>query len=168
MTKIAQQRPNTREVITETQHFFLDDEGRRQGAYSEWYTAWKPGRQIKIYTEYLNGLLHGRYLEWYENVQPRIDAFYVHGKKHGAYKEISRDDQLLLHYNYEDGQLHGENRVWIEEGKICLRSFYRHGELIQDARLPTNTNERFLFRMHYGDLPLIVDEPESPYRKKKE
>jgi|GEM_PF-5472920 len=145
---------NIKEVITKTQRYYLNESGRRHGPYSEWYS----NGQIHIHTEYVNGQLHGPYLEWFENHQPRIFTAYVNGDKHGEYKQWYQNDQLALHYQFSNGKLHGENRAWLADGQYCLRSFYINGVLLEDASLPTDDNERALFKLRYGDLPLLKDD----------
>ncbi len=73
--------------------------GKLNGEYKEW---WNDG-QIRIQTNYVNGIRNGEYKSWWPNGHIYIQCTYIKGEFHGEYKTWYRDGELLEDKVYIEG-----------------------------------------------------------------
>jgi antitoxin component YwqK of YwqJK toxin-antitoxin module len=139
------------EIKTETEHYFEDESGKKQGEYKTWYS----NGQLDIHCYYVDGILHGEYKWWYENGQPWVHCFYVDGKRHGEFKAWHSNGQQWEHCYYVDGKKQGEYKAWYPSGQIWEHCFYQNGEVVvnftKNPDLCPVTNEaKTHFALKYG------------------
>ena len=127
------------------------ENGQRQGSWTTYSTTgYAP---IKIET-YLNGQLHGAYLEM-DNVGrllksanyqlnqlhgpyaelrasiPQVTATYKAGKLDGTYRlHTLQNGKVNRTMEYKDGELEGAMRWYNDAGELMQEKFYRHGEIV--------------------------------------
>lgn len=61
------------EIKNKHEHYFVDDQFRRQGEYKEWYL----NRQIFRHCVYVDNKLHGEYKSWLTNGRMWRNCFYI-------------------------------------------------------------------------------------------
>jgi antitoxin component YwqK of YwqJK toxin-antitoxin module len=93
-----------KEFNTKTKHYFIDENGHKQGEYKEWH----------------------------DNGQLYVHCFFVDGKQHGEYKWWYENGQLWEHCFYVDGNRHGECKAWYSNGQLQMHCFYQNGEVVVD------------------------------------
>lgn len=125
--------------------------GQRQGSW----TTYSPTGYAPIKVEnYLNGQLHGAYLEM-DNVGrliksanyqlnqlhgpyaelrasiPQVTANYTEGKLDGTYRlHTLQNGKVNRTMEYKNGELEGPMRWYNDAGELMQEKFYRQGELI--------------------------------------
>lgn len=103
-------------------------QGRRCRLYVEWYT----NGQMRVFTMFKSGLMHGRYSVWRENGLLRLDGVHAHGRRHGLFRHWHATGQPSEFANYDDGALHGRYQQWCDDGRPQTDGHYvygqRHGE----------------------------------------
>jgi antitoxin component YwqK of YwqJK toxin-antitoxin module len=109
------------------QHYFIDENGKKQGEYKWW---WSNG---KIWEH----------------------RYYVDDKRHGEYKAWHLNGQLSRHCYYVDGKLHGEFKLWHENGQLWVHCFYQNGEVVVDFTknqdlYPVTDEVKTYFALKYG------------------
>jgi antitoxin component YwqK of YwqJK toxin-antitoxin module len=87
-----------KEIKTDTEHYFEDENGHRQGESKWWHKSGQLGRHCF----YVDGNRHGEYKWWNDNGQQLEHCFYVDGKRHGEFKWWHDHGQLFQHYFYVD------------------------------------------------------------------
>lgn len=128
------------------------ENGQRQGSWATYSTTgFAP---IKIET-YLDGQLHGAYLEM-DNVGrliksahyqlnqlhgpyaelrasiPQVTATYKEGKLHGTYRlHTLQNGKINRTMEYQDGVLEGPMRWYNDLEELIQEKFYRRGELVE-------------------------------------
>ena len=88
-----------KEIKTNTQHYFIDENGLKQGEYNSYHD---------------NGKL------W-------IHSFFLNNNLHGEYKNYHNNGQLMTHSFYQNDNLHGEYKSYGVNGKLDYATFYYHG-----------------------------------------
>ena len=65
-----------KEIKTKSEHYFVDDQGRKQGEFKYWYE----NGQLRIHKFYRDGKLYGESKSWYDNGQLETHRFFKDGK----------------------------------------------------------------------------------------
>ncbi len=86
---------------------FVNDEGQKDGNYTEYYANGK----TKLKARYRDGQLHGRHITYYESGREHVRAYYKEGKLEGKYQEKNEKGRTILQARYEDGKLHGPYKL---------------------------------------------------------
>ncbi len=79
-----------KEIKTKTKHYFVDENGNKQGEYKDYYY----NDQLYVHTFYLNGKLHGEYKDYHNNGQLSVHSFYQNSKLHGECKSYHQNGKL--------------------------------------------------------------------------
>jgi antitoxin component YwqK of YwqJK toxin-antitoxin module len=136
---------------SETEHYFIDENGQKQGEYKWWYE----NGQLRLHCFYVDGKRHGEFKRWHENGQLWMHCFYVDGKRQGEYKAWWTNGQLYIHCFYVDGKLHGEYKLWHSNGKQWKHLYYVDDKEVIDFRdepeeYPTSDEAKTHFALKYG------------------
>jgi antitoxin component YwqK of YwqJK toxin-antitoxin module len=121
---------NGLELITEVAingditEYTIDEEGDKQGLY----TVKKQSGEIISESNYLNGLLHGKYKSWYLNGQLECECNCFRNKIEGEYKSWYENGQLMEHSFYVEGLKDGMSKQWDINGKMKHNRVYIKGE----------------------------------------
>ncbi len=85
---------------------------------------------ISYYSEYQDGILHGRNDNWHHNGVKSIESNYANGLKNGV--EVWRDESGLKTWeaHYLNGKQHGLETSWDENGTIIFQRSFQNGELV--------------------------------------
>jgi len=110
--------------------YAVDDEGRKDGDYIEYFEDGK----VKVKAHYSAGELDGPYASFHDNAKANVSATYKSGKLQGEYKESAADGKLVLKATYRDGQLSGWRTAY-EKGKASSTTFYKDGECLMPRSL---------------------------------
>jgi antitoxin component YwqK of YwqJK toxin-antitoxin module len=127
------------------------ENGQRQGSWTTYSTTGYAPVKIE---HYLNGQLHGAYLEM-DNVGrllksanyqlnklhgpyaelrasiPQVTATYKEGKLHETYRlHTLQNGKVNRTMEYQDGELEGSMRWYNDAGELMQEKFYRHGEIV--------------------------------------
>ncbi len=78
------------EIKTDTRHYFIDEQNRKQGEYKSYYDD----GQLWGHAFYLNDKRHGEYKYYRSNGQLFEQSFYINGKHHGEYKSYHWNGKL--------------------------------------------------------------------------
>jgi hypothetical protein len=82
------------EIKTDSVHYFVDNEDRRQGEYKEW--RYDDGR-LRYHCFCVDGKLHGESKSWYVNGKLYDHCFYVGGEVYrDLIKERVTDEEKFL------------------------------------------------------------------------
>jgi antitoxin component YwqK of YwqJK toxin-antitoxin module len=60
---------------SETEHYFIDENGQKQGEYKEWHD----NGQLYMHCFFVDDKLHGEFKWWYPNGQLRMHCYFVDG-----------------------------------------------------------------------------------------
>jgi antitoxin component YwqK of YwqJK toxin-antitoxin module len=141
-----------KEIKTETEHYFEDEFGNKQGEYKRWYSD----GQIWVHCYYVDGNSHGEYKEWwYDNGQLFQHCFYVDDNLHGEFKRWHLNGQLSRHCFFVDGKRHGEFKSWYSDGQLDIHCFYVDKKVVIDFvtdpdEYPTSAEAKTYFALKYG------------------
>lgn len=129
----------------------LIENGKKQGGWM--YYADGKFSPVKV-ENYLDGVLHGAYLEIDQVGRLVKSAYYVHGKLEGGYAEF-RASHPQLTATYKNGQLHGTLRSHtLQNGKINQSVAYKNG--LQDGPMRWyNEQEELIQERIYKDGKLV-------------
>lgn len=121
-----------REETTETwpdgkpkKRYTLDDAGRLQGDYLEW---WENGR-LAVHTNYSNGGMEGNYVSFYDTGVAHVTAKYWRGKLNAAYREDGPDGKPFIEATYVEGELEGKRTVRRGGAPVSVQT-WRKGLLV--------------------------------------
>jgi antitoxin component YwqK of YwqJK toxin-antitoxin module len=136
---------------SETELYFVDESGKKQGEYKEWYD----NGQLATHCYYVDGKLHGEYKEWYSNGQTWVHCYYADGNRHGESKSWYSNGQTWVHCYYVDGNRHGECKAWWTNGQLATHCYYVDGKEVIDFRdepdeYPTSDEVKTYFALKYG------------------
>jgi antitoxin component YwqK of YwqJK toxin-antitoxin module len=65
------------EIKTDTEHYFEDEFGNKQGEYKAWYSD----GQLWVHCFYVDDKVHGEYKLWYSDGQIWVHCYYVDDSK---------------------------------------------------------------------------------------
>ena len=71
-----------REVKDSQYHYYIDNQGRKQGEFKEWHD----NGQLVTRAYYINNDLHSEYKAWYDDGRIDLYCFYSHGNSPAANK----------------------------------------------------------------------------------
>ena len=86
------------EIKNKYEHYFEDNQGRKQGEYKTW---WENGN-LNRHGFYVNDVYHGEYKAFRANGKPFNHCFNVNGSTHGEYKSWREDGSVWEHCFYVD------------------------------------------------------------------
>ena len=137
-----------KEIKTDTRHYFVDDQNRKQGEYKSYYDD----GQLWGHAFYLNDKRHGEYKYYRSNGQLFEQSFYINGKHHGEYKSYHINGELEIHCFYQNSCLHGEYNSYYYNGKTNFATFFYQGkDLNVDLNSLTEKDKAYI--MLSGRLP---------------
>jgi antitoxin component YwqK of YwqJK toxin-antitoxin module len=137
-----------KEIKTKTKHYFVDENGNRQGEYKRFFHI----GQLYTRSFYQDDQLHGEFKSYHNNGQLWVHSFYQDDTRHGEYKSYHDNGQLSLHAFYQNGTFHGERKNYHDDGTICAATFYHQGN---DLRVnpDTLTDQDKTYILLSGRLP---------------
>lgn len=129
----------------------LIENGKKQGGWL--YYADGKFAPVKV-ENYLDGVLHGAYLEIDQVGRVQKSAYYVYGKLEGGYAEF-RASHPQLTASYKNGELHGTLRSHtLQNGKVNQSVEYKNG--LQDGPMRWyNEQEELIQERIYKDGKLV-------------
>ncbi len=129
----------------------LIENGKKQGGWL--YYADEKFAPVKV-ENYLDGVLHGAYLEIDQVGRLVKSAYYIHGKLEGNYAEF-RASHPQLTASYKNGELHGTLRSHtLQNGKVNQSVEYKNG--LQDGPMRWyNEQEELIQERIYKDGKLV-------------
>ena len=103
--------------------------GTWDGEYKEWF---KNGN-LKVQSQFENGVVQGKEVWRHESGQTRSVRNYIDGKKHGSAVGYFNDGKKEWESNWQNGKPHGAYREYEADGSLASVIHYqdgkRHGEL---------------------------------------
>jgi antitoxin component YwqK of YwqJK toxin-antitoxin module len=140
-----------KEIKTETELYFVDESGKKQGEYKWWHY----NGHLFEHCYYVDGKRHGEFKRWHDNGQLDEHGFFVDGKLHGEYKWWYPNGQLRMHCFYVDGKRHGEYKAWDSNGQLWKHCFYQNCEVVVDFTknpdlCPVTDEVKTYFALKYG------------------
>jgi hypothetical protein len=108
----------------------VDDEGRKDGLYHEYYEDGKP----KLKATYKSGELEGAWTSYHPSGKANITASYKAGKLNGPYSEQTDKGLKRLSAVYRAGKLHGA-LTQSEKGRASFTTSFADGELAYGKKL---------------------------------
>ena len=79
-----------------------------------------------------NGLKQGENKEYYSDGQLWLHSYYKDGKLHGEYKVYNKNGQLWIHYFYKEDIKHGECKRYSPDGSLDYTEYWSNGKDITD------------------------------------
>jgi antitoxin component YwqK of YwqJK toxin-antitoxin module len=136
---------------SETEHYFIDENGQKQGEYKEWHD----NGQLYMHCFFVDDKRHGEFKRWYPNGQLSRHCFYVDDNLHGEFKRWHYNGQLSQHCFYVDDNLHGEYKAWYSNGQLWEHFFFVDGKEVIDfleepEEYPVTAEAKTYFALKYG------------------
>lgn len=104
--------------------YTVNNEGEKHGLQ----TVKKQTSEIEK-SEYMNGLLHGKYRTWYGNGQLECECTCIRNRIEGEYRMWYENGQIMEHSFYIDGLKDGISKEWDINGILIIKRVYNSGEL---------------------------------------
>lgn len=123
---------NGLELITEVAingditEYTINEEGNKQGQE----IIKKKSGEIISQSNYVDGLLHGKYKTWYLNGQQECECNCFRNRIEGDYKSWYENGQIMEHSIYLDGLKDGISKQWDMNGEMGYNRLYIKGESI--------------------------------------
>ena len=89
----------------------------------------KQSGEIIEKSEYVNGLLNGKYRTWYVNGQLECECTCIRNRIEGDHKMWYENGQIMEHSFYIDGLKDGISKEWNINGKLKHNRLYIKGEI---------------------------------------
>ena len=89
-----------KEIKTKTEHYYKDNNGRKQGSYKSYYS----NGQLMVDAVYKDNKHDGPYKSYHYNGQLEVETFYKDGKRNGPYKKYHDNGQLESDLIFKDGE----------------------------------------------------------------
>ncbi len=123
-----------REIKSDTFHYFIDEQNRKQGEYKTFHDNGKPW----VHTFLVNDKPHGEYKIFHYNGGLYEQSYFQYGKRHGKYEShyYFKSEQLCVQSSYQNGKLHGAYKHYHDNGIIHISTFYYQGT---DLKVDPNT-----------------------------
>jgi antitoxin component YwqK of YwqJK toxin-antitoxin module len=137
-----------KEIKTNTQHYFVDENGDLQGEYKSYYD----NDQLWEHAFFQNGKHHGEYKRYHDNGQLWVHSFYLNGKLHGEFKLYHDNGQMYQHALYQNDKFHGEFKRYHDDGKLDYATFFYQGNNI-NVNPDSLTEQDKTYIMLSGRLP---------------
>lgn len=115
----------------------LDGLFRYEGFYEKgekvgkWIEETYPDCQIRKSIDFLNGEIHGEYIEYDSKGRVVINSNYLEGKLNGEYKKFNHLGEIIESSNYLNGLLHGSQMKIVAEG--ITFSVFENGKEINSS-----------------------------------
>lgn len=129
--RVQEEEPADDGVVIETwpngnprRVFEVDDEGSRDGDYSEF----RIGGELLIEASYRDGLLHGRYRSFHKNGEVELDCTYKKGLLDGRYRSFDGEGEKLVEGTYEKGAKDGRFEIR-RDGDVVSKQKWAGGVL---------------------------------------
>ncbi|MBI3818147.1 MAG: hypothetical protein HY286_05610 [Planctomycetes bacterium] len=106
--------------------FGVDEQGRRNGPFSEWYESGK----MKVRTSYRAGDLEGAFDELHPDGSVKIRAYYNKNLLTASYYEKSEDGAREIKAAFKDGKKHGKVEVFEKHKQISIQD-WKNGDLLE-------------------------------------
>ncbi len=94
------------------------------GSINAFYPNGKPSMEV----HYLEGVLHGKYVEYFENGNIEDDTQMYYGDNHGLAKYYYENGQMKSFYTYIHGFLQGEYKRYHSNGNLKEEGIYLNHE----------------------------------------
>lgn len=116
-----------KEIKNSTKHFFVDDQNRMQGEYTELYHS----GELAERAQYVDGLRHGLTEFWYINGQQWKKIDFEAGVFHGIFDCWNDEGQQVYRGEFVNGVSIGECNTWYWNGQMHEQIFYSNAKEIE-------------------------------------
>lgn len=142
-----------KEYHNKREHYFKDENGKKQGEYHAWYSDGTKEKQCSC----KDGKVNGEYTTWYINGKQKEHCFCVDGCVEGKWEEW-HDNGIQAEAGFcVNSEKHGEFRRWARNGNNIEHIFYYRGVSVTFPVMVLVDNidniteeERLIIKMKYG------------------
>jgi hypothetical protein len=114
-------------VIPDARYWVLPNKWK----HGKFYTYYDSG-EVSSDREYVDDVLHGKYIDYYPDNVVWSVSYYINGKRHSRFVEYYDSGALLRTCVYVDGLIQGECIWYKSNGDIWYREWYVDNKLYMD------------------------------------
>jgi antitoxin component YwqK of YwqJK toxin-antitoxin module len=104
-------------------------------------TAGGKVQPVSSITNYLNGLVHGDYIEYFNTGEFEVKGKYLNGEKDGVWEAYHTNGKVMSQDRYKKGVRHGYQYAFDPAGKKVGEKYYYQGKLLTGKALTAKLAE---------------------------